>query len=274
MKRASVLVLFLALAYGGTGSAGTPPLVPAGSSPFAVGDPSGQVLLADVDRDGRLDLLTRHQQARAIKLHLGDGRTGSGRRTHRSRSASHPATWLLAFGDVDGDRDIDAVTAVSHPESGRLDVYLNDGRRFRWKPDARLRLPATYELEALGDMNSDRRPDLVFSHRDAHVGVLLNRGGGRYARAAGSPFTLEARPFSVVPADLDGDDQVDLVVATEDSVTALLGERGAFPRARQSTFHAGPGAFDVAVGDVSGDGRPDVVASSFESGAVTVLLGR
>jgi hypothetical protein len=101
------------------------------------------------------------------------------------------------------------------------------------------------------------------------VSVLLNGGRGRFAPAAGSPFELSARPFSLASADLDRDGRVDLVAATVNSVTVLLGDGHAFPRARQSTFRARPGAYDIAVGDVNGDGRPDVVASSFESDAVT-----
>jgi hypothetical protein len=75
-------------------------------------------------------------------------------------------------------------------------------------------------------------------------------------------------------ADLNRDGEVDLVCATTDSVTVLLGEGHAFPRARQSSFRAGPGAFNLSVADLNGDRRPDVVTSSFESRAVTVLLGR
>jgi hypothetical protein len=67
---------------------------------------------------------------------------------------------------------------------------------------------------------------------------------------------------------------VDLVGATVDSVTLMLGAGGRFPRLRQFSFGAGPGAYDLAVGDVNEDGRPDVVSSSFESDAVTILLGR
>ena len=106
------------------------------------------------------------------------------------------------------------------------------------------------------------------------MSVLLNRGWGRFAHAAGSPFALSARPFSVAPTDLNRDGHVDLAAATVDSVTVLLGEGPSFPRTRQTSFPAGPGAYNLAVGDVNGDERPDVVASSFESRAVTVLLGR
>jgi hypothetical protein len=369
-----LLLLVLSLAVVSQSGARTTLLAPAGTSPFDVGGPSGQALLADIDRDGDLDLLTRHQQARAIRTHLGDGRanftttaavslgfspgdmsvgdvngdrildlvvtagdrdivdvllgnakagftraagspfaptkrvyrynkrslhlvdvdkdghldivTGNRRGQYAfpvllgkgdGRFAAGPVLtvepaqegYTLAFGDVDRDGDVDAVTAVSSPEKGRVDVHLSDGRgAFRKVRGAGVSLPGPYRIEALADVNSDRRPDVVVSHRGARVSILVNRGRGRFAPAAGSPFALSARPFSVAPADLDGDSRVDLVAATVNSVTVLLGG------GRESSFRAGPGAYNVAVGDVNGDARADVVASSFESDAVTILLGR
>jgi hypothetical protein len=374
------MAVFLLLACGSQGGA-SPPLALADISPFNVGSPSGQLVLVDINDDGHLDLLTRHQQARTIRVHLGDGRarftsTSAGvalnfspgdmgvgdvngdenpdlvvtagdrdvvavllgnarmvfrhaagspfnasRRVYRynkrslhlvdvnrdgkldivtgnrrgqyafrvllgngqGRSAAGPVLrvtrvregYTLGLGDVDRDRDVDIVTSVSSPELGRLDVHLSNGRgAFRKVLRSAVSLPPTYRIEALADVNSDRRPDLVLSHRGALVTVLVNRGRGRFTHAAGSPFELAARPFSVALTDLDRDDDADLVCATTDSVSVLLGEGLAFPRARQSSFRAGPGAYDLAVGDLNGDRKPDVVASSFESRAVTVLLGR
>jgi hypothetical protein len=381
MKHSPLLVVSLLLACGGQGGAQAPLLAPAGISPFDVGAASGQVLLADLNLDGHLDLLTRHQQARAIKIHLGNGHAnfktssaavalafapgdmrlghvngdrildlvvtatardvvdvllgnagavfvrakgspfaaskrlyrynkrslhlvdvdedghldivaanrrgqfafpvllgnGYGRFTRGPVLTVRPARegHTLAFGDVDGDRHVDAVTAVSSPQTGRVDVHLGNGRgAFRRVRRPAISLPRPYRVEAFADVNADHRLDLVLSHRGAHVSVLLNVGRGRLAPAAGSPFELSARPFSIAPGDLDRDGRIDLVAATVNSVTVLLGDGHAFPRARQSTFRAGPGGYDIAVGDVNGDGRQDVVASSFESNAVTVLLGR
>lgn len=374
-------MIVLSLGCAGLGGAQTPLLAPAGISPFDVGDISGQVLLADINEDGRLDLVTRHPTARAIRTHLGDGRArfttieaevaldfdpgdmklgdlngdeildlvvtagdrdivdvllGSAkavftraagspfaagkqvyeynkRRLHlvdmnkdghldivtanrrgqyafrvllgngRGQFAPGPVLrvepaqegYTLAFGDVDGDRDIDVVTAVSSPDRGRVEVHLSNGRgAFRKASGPGVSLAAPYRIEALTDMNADRRPDLVLSHRSARVSILLNRGRGRFAPAPGSPFALPARAFTVALADLNRDHRVDLVGATVDSVSVLLADGHAFPRARRSSFRAGPGAYTIAVGDLNGDDRPDVVASSFESNAVTVLLGR
>jgi hypothetical protein len=374
------LLFFLSLACASLGGAQSPLLAPADISPFDVGGASGQVLLADLDKDGHLDLLTRHQAARSITIHRGDGRarftttepaialdfmpgamrlgdvngdgildlvvTAGGRdivdvllgrpnarftrasgspfaaskRAYkynkrylhlldvdedgrldivtanrrgqfafrvllgdgRGRFAAGPILrvqpahegYTLAFGDVDGDGHVDAVTAVSSPERGRVDVHLGDGRGAFRKVGSAISLPPMYKIEALADVNSDRRPDLVISHRDELVSILVNRGRARFAAAARSPLALAARPYAVALADLNRDKHVDLVGATVDNVTVLLGDGHGFPRARQSSFRAGPGAYDLALGDLNGDERLDVVASSFESDAVTVLLGR
>jgi hypothetical protein len=251
----------------------------AGGAPFAATKRVYQynkrsVHLVDVDRDGRLDIVTgnrRGQYAFPVLLGNGRGRFSVGPVLTVERA---PEGYTLAFGDVDGDKDIDAVTALSSPDQGRVDVHLSGRGEFRKVVGSTVSLPAIYRIEALADVNGDRRPDLVLSHRGALVSILLNRGKGRFAPAAGSPFDLSERPFSVALADLNRDNQIDLVGATVNSVTVLLRDGRAFPRARQSSFRAGPGAYDIAIGDLNADERPDIVASSFESNAVTVLLGR
>ncbi len=74
-------------------------------------------------------------------------------------------------------------------------------------------------------------------------------------------------------ADVNGDRQSDLIAATVDSVTVLLGDGRSFVPIPQF-FRAGPGAYRVAIGDLNNDGVPDVAASSFEGNAVTILLGQ
>lgn len=75
--------------------------------------------------------------------------------------------------------------------------------------------------------------------------------------------------FAVVVADVNHDKKSDLVAATVNSVTVLLGGSRGFVPAPGSPFSAGPGAYNVTVGDLNEDGKLDVAASSFEGNAVT-----
>jgi hypothetical protein len=106
------------------------------------------------------------------------------------------------------------------------------------------------------DLNRDGRPDLLTANiSSGSVSVLLNRGAGRFERL---PDLVVNGASRATAADLDGDSELDLVVAG----TAL----SIFPGRGDGTF--GPGAhYDsaayyscVTVGDVNRDGTPDVVA--------------
>lgn len=95
-----------------------------------------------------------------------------------------------------------------------------------------------------------------------------------FTPAPASPYNIGAEAFAVVVTDVNRDRRDDLVAATVNSVTVLLGDSREFVPAPGSPFRAGPGAYNVTVGDLNEDGNLDVAASSFEGNAVTVLLGR
>ena len=126
----------------------------------------------------------------------------------------------------------------------------------------------------LADMNGDGRPDIVVSHGTRYVSVLLNKGGGTFAPAKGSPYDLGSEVYALAAADFNRDRHNDIIAATVNSVTVLLGDGARFVAGPGSPYRAGPGAYNVAVGDLNEDGMPDIVASSFGSNAVTVLLAQ
>jgi hypothetical protein len=126
----------------------------------------------------------------------------------------------------------------------------------------------------LADLNGDQRLDVVISHGSNLLSVLLNNGNGIFAPVAASPYNLGSQAFAVVVVDLNRDKIPDLVAATVNSVTVLLGDNHGFVPAPGSPFRAGPGAYNLAVGDVNEDGKLDIAASSFDGNAVRLLLGR
>jgi FG-GAP-like repeat len=95
-----------------------------------------------------------------------------------------------------------------------------------------------------------------------------------FVPAAGSPIAI---PFTgqLAVGEFNGDSDPDLVDATSNGVTVLLGgPGGTFAAAPGSPFATAGIPWEVAVGDLNGDAEPDLaVASRTPDNNVTVLLG-
>lgn len=113
---------------------------------------------------------------------------------------------------------------------------------------------------AIGDVNNDRRPDLVAaSSGDRRVAVLLGGGDGQFALPATGLMDVPESPHEIAVGDL----------------RIMLGDgRGRFTQASGSPIATGKGTWRLAVGDVNDDGTADVAASNLESSSLSVWLGR
>ena len=138
-------------------------------------------------------------------------------------------------------------------------------------------------MAAIADLNTDGHTDLVISHARKNIlSILLKSGTGAFTLQQGPPISLQAPASEVVAMDVDRDKTVDLVATLVDmtapfaSKIVVLSRRWArrIPSAPGSLFPAGTAAYRLAVGDVNEDGKVDIASSSFESDAVTLLLGR
>lgn len=118
---------------------------------------------------------------------------------------------------------------------------------------------------ALGDVNGDRRPDIVFGNgRHLPQPNLLYINGNRRdlffpPRPLGNSAT-----YAVVLADIDGDRDLDLVEGNDYGFwnTLWLNDgRGNF--SAEYYFGVEDRTREIAVGDVTGDGFPDIVAANF-----------
>ena len=238
--------------------------------------------LIDINEDGNLDIVTANHRRNAFSCLLGNGHGEFSPGPTTTIQTEEVKFSFIAgdmFGDLNGDKHLDLVI-VSGPTDliespGRVRVFYGDGKgNFRENLTISSRVPAQARFVKLADVNGDRRLDVVISHGSYQISFLLNSGGDKLTPAKSSPYTVEGLPFAIAAADVNNDGRNDLVIATVDSITVLVGGNDRFMPAPGSPFRAGPGTYHLAVGDVDKDGKVDIAGSSFEGNAVTLLLGR
>ena len=238
--------------------------------------------LGDFNGDGKLDLATVNNEDNDISVAFGDGRGGF-TNAPGSPFAVGPSPYPLTLADVNGDGRLDIVSNASATGPNRaqqlatsraLTLLIGDGHGGFKRNDVPLRTGQPWSA-AVGDLNGDRKPDLVATHHDqSSLTVLLSDGAGGFREIAGSPFDMGHNVWRVALADVNRDKRLDVIAAGGDSVRVLLGDgTGNLKPAPLSPFATASGTWRLALGDINADGKPDVVTSTTDSKSVTVLLG-
>ncbi len=242
----------------GNGAFAPPTLYPADS-------PVG-LKAADLNADGRIDVVTANVDHTTIGVLLGNG-DGSFQPQMSFRAGRRP--FNLDVGDLNGDGRLDV--AVSNLTGGLAQgpfasVLFGNGDGSFQAPVLHYAGSGSFSV-AIGDLDRDGIGDLsVTTFYDSWVRVFLSSGGN-------TTYPTGASPTGHVQADVNRDGHPDLIVARiSGSVSVLLNRGdGTFNPKTDNAVFEDPRY--VAVADVNQDGNPDVAALPFWGSAVSVLLG-
>jgi hypothetical protein len=239
---------------------------------LAVASPGYSLAVADLNGDGKPDLVTANGAVNAVSVMFGNGDgTFRPQVSVTADARGGPAT----VADVNGDGKPDIVTVGILND---VSVLLGNGDG-TFQPQQPFPVQAGPFAVAVADINGDGEPDIVTADRNGTAGILLGNGGGTFQyqlafAAGGTPFGEAATDFNGAPADFNGDGKPDVVVTNflSNTVSVLLGN-GDGTLQPPRTFAAGSYATSVAVADFNGDGKPDIATTDGIGQAVSVLLG-
>lgn len=178
-----------------------------------------------------------------------------------SAGAMFAALRRPAMADFNGDGYVDMAFTHSAQDAVQL-MYGSASGLFIRGPLLSLSGGQTPNFLAVGDFNSDGRPDLAVScvGGAGSVVVLINTGGGGILTSS----ILVSSPHQLAVADFNGDGALDIAVAQDGAgtVTVRFGaNNGTFP-SFDFLMPAPTGCRGIAAADVDNDGRVDIVAFS------------
>jgi hypothetical protein len=273
----AILALLSAYAAGEADPSFSEFALPAGRDPETLA-------AADINHDGRPDLIVANLEAETVTVLLNDGHGRFHAAAGSPFACGHePNDFAIADFNRDGNLDL----AIVNTQSPFITVLLGDGKgAFRPAAGSPIRTesyPHPHGVAA-GDFNGDGKLDLM-TDSWGHNQIELLVGDGKGGFTLGPFFPVGKRPYQRLrSADINGDGRADIVTTNldGDNVTILLGDgKGGFQEANGSPVKVGAAPWAVAIADLNGDGKLDLATIPYDrdaktrggSAAATVLLG-
>ncbi len=264
------------------------------------GTPTYSVVLADVNGDGKIDIIVASCAGNSGTCGSSDGVVsvllGNGNGTFQSAisyDTGAPYAVGVATADVNGDGKPDLIVTNYGGESnldGTVSVLFGNG-------NGTFQPAVLYDSGAqnangvtVADANGDGIPDVLVANRcvscsSGVLSVLFGNGNGTFQPAVTYP-TGGTEAGWVRVADVNGDGIPDVIVANENlflpngTIAVFLGAGGGKFAPAVTYSSGGYAAVELSINDMNGDGNLDIVVadcgpvSGCGTGQIGVLLGR
>jgi hypothetical protein len=241
---------------------------------YTVGSGPTSVTAADVNGDGKLDLICANyglgnDNTLTVLTNNGNGVFGS----NATLTVGNGVGFVMAA-DINGDGKVDLISANANDST--LTILTNNGSGV-FGSNATLTVGMNPAFVVAADVRGSGKLDLISANFGSYGGsgntltVLTNNGAGVF----GSNATLIVgnNPNCVAAADINGDGKVDLISANfYDGTLTVLTNNGAGVFGSNATLFVGGNPRRVVAADVNGDGKLDLISANYNvPGTLTVL---
>ena len=232
---------------------------------YPVGKYPRQVTTADVNGDGKIDLISGNEGVDTISVLTNNGSGGFVLATNLSgQRGAGPVTTA----DVNGDGKADIICA--NFVANTLSIFTNDGSG-GFVLASTPGIGSACRSVAAADVNGDGKADLISANYDDNtLSVLTNNGSGGFSLAA--TIGVGNAPAAILATNVSGNGRVDLICANHgDDTLSVLTNTGGGHFVLATNLGVGSGPWAVTAVDVNGDGKLDLACANVGGNTLSVL---
>lgn len=232
---------------------------------LVTGEQAHDVTAADINADGKIDLLVAVVKTDAVNIYYGLG-GGGFRDAVPVYTGDQPRA--VKVGDLNGDKRPDIVVGC---DDGRVYLFLNNGTgTFDESTRTSIRSGSANWGLGLGDLDNDGDLDIATaSYEDKKMCTHLNNGDATFAPER--CVISGDHNFDLVIADFNLDGNLDVVTAsTIDKLVNIHLNQGKGVFRNREACLSGDWNAAVASGDFDNDGDQDLVTASINDNNINV----